>query len=189
LIFLFVAKCGKTRPFMKRLFLVLLLGACSGNGQPIDIDGGGVDATADVTKIDAGGSDVVNLGDSSPVDTGPGDAGVDAPNPDLGCLNDDAGCVACCFANHPDGSATYFDTLTNCACKTGATCHSATICLNNLCKGYDPSPACDKCLSNPDAGDCYNNADKACGNDPDCVAFFDCALNVCSPPPTDASTD
>ena len=175
---------------MKRLLVFLFLGACSGNPMPFDEDGG-ADATADAKPKTDAGSDVVILGDSGPTgDTGPsGDAGIDAPDPDLGCLNDDAGCIACCFANHPDGSATYFDTLTNCACHTGATCHSVSNCYNSLCKGYDPSPACDNCLSNPDAGDCYNVADNACTNDPDCVAFFDCALNVCSPPPDDASTD
>jgi hypothetical protein len=175
---------------MKRMFVFLFLGACSGNGQPFD-DAGGVDATADVKpKSDGGGADVVVLGDSSANDTGPSsDAGVDAPSPDLGCLTDDAGCVSCCFNNHPDGAATYFDTLVNCACHKGATCHSASVCLNNLCQGYNPTATCDKCLSNPDAGDCYNNADKACGNDPDCLAFFDCVGNVCSPPPTDASAD
>jgi len=172
---------------MKRLFVFLFLGACSGSGQPFD-DDGGVDATKPNTDA---GNDVVILGDSSPPDdTGStSDAGVDAPNPDLGCLTDDAGCVSCCFNNHPDGAATYFDTLVGCGCKTGATCHSASVCLNNLCKGLDPSPTCDKCLSNPDAGDCYNNADKACSNDTDCLAFFDCVGNVCAPPTTDASTD
>ena len=186
--FLFVAKCGKTRPFMKRLFVFLFVGACSGNGQPIDLDGG-VDATADVSKSDAG-PDVLTLPDSS-LDTGTvQDAGLDVQNPDLDCVNDDAGCISCCFDRHGDGAATYFDSLYNCACKTGATCHSVSNCFNNFCKGYDPSAACDKCLSNPDAGDCYNNADKACTNDPDCLAFFDCAGNVCSPPPPmDASAD
>jgi hypothetical protein len=173
---------------MKRMFVVLFLGACSGSPMPFDEDGG-VDAKADVTKSDAG-SDALVLGDSSPVETGPTvDAGIDAPNPDLGCLTDDAGCVSCCFDNHPDGSATYFDTLINCACHTGATCHSASVCLNNLCKGNAPSPTCDTCLSNPDAGDCYNSADIACSNDVDCVAFFDCVDNVCAPPSADASTD
>jgi len=171
---------------MKRPFLFLFLGACS--GSPLDLDAG-LDATADATKSDAG-NDVVDLGDASPPDVGPGnDAGADAQSPDLGCLTDDAGCINCCFDKHADGAATYFDTLVNCACKTGATCHSVANCFGSLCKGYDPTPTCDKCLSSPDAGDCYNVADKACANDPDCVAFFDCALNVCSPPPADASAD
>jgi hypothetical protein len=187
--FPFVAKCGKTRPFMKRLFVFMFLGACSGNGQPFDGDGG-VDATADAKPKTDAGSDALILGDSSGGDSSPvTDAAVDAPNPDLDCVNDDAGCVSCCFDRHGDGAATYFDTLTNCACKTGATCHSVSNCYNNFCKGNAPSTACDNCLSNPDAGDCYNNADKACSNDPDCIAFFDCAENVCAPPSTDASTD
>jgi hypothetical protein len=176
------------RPSMMRVFVFLFLGACSGNSVPFDLDGG-ADATADAKPKSDAGSDALILGDSSATDSGPGDAAVDAPNPDLGCVTDDAGCISCCFDNHPDGAATYFDTLTNCACHTGATCHSVANCYNSLCKGNDPSPACDTCLSNPDAGDCYNNADKACGNDPDCVAFFDCALNVCAPPPMDASAD
>lgn len=172
---------------MKRMLVFVFLGACS--GSPLTFEDGGVDATADVTKSDAG-NDVVTLGDVV-VDTGSAvDAGADVQSPDLDCVNDDAGCVSCCFDKHADGAATYFDTLLECACHTGATCHSASICLNNLCKGFDPSPTCDKCLSNPDAGDCYANADKACSNDTDCVAFFDCVDNVCAPPPPDdASTD
>ena len=176
---------------MKRLFVFFLLGACSGSPQPFD-DDGGVDAKADATQKNEAGSDAVFLGDSNDTnDTSTGtDAGVDVQSPDLACLTDDAGCVSCCFNNHPDGSATYFGSLVNCACHTGATCHSASVCLNNLCKGNAPSTTCDNCLSNPDAGDCYNNADKACSNDVDCVAFFDCVDNVCAPPPpADASAD
>ncbi len=174
--------------FHRGFFLLAALSAACSGGAEI-WDDAGADATADAKpKTDAGGDDATLLGDAG-ADTGnTSDAGFDAPTPDLACLTDDAGCTSCCFGNHTDGAATYFDSLTACACKTGATCHSATICLSNLCKGYAPSAACDKCLSNPDAGDCYANADKACSNDPDCVAFFDCAINVCSPP-GDASAD
>ena len=166
---------------LQRGFILLasLVSACSGGADIFD--GGEVDATSDAsTKQDASGNDATILGDGS-ADVQIADAGLDVQNPDLACVNDDAGCVSCCFDRHADGAATYFDTLFTCACSTGATCHSATVCLNNLCKGYDPSVACDKCLSNPDAGDCYAKSDNACNNDPDCVAFFDCALDVCSP--------
>ena len=168
---------------------VAFVSACSGGTQIFD-DAGGVDATADVTKPQEDGStkDVTSGGDTSTTSDA-SDAGVDAPNPDLPCLTDDAGCVSCCFNNHPDGAVTYFGTLETCACTTGATCHSASVCLNNLCKGSNPSPTCDNCLSNPDAGDCYNKADNACAGDPDCVALFDCALDLCSPPVVDASAD
>jgi hypothetical protein len=173
----------------QRWFLLLagFASACSGGAELWN--DGGVDAKADVKPgNDASESDVTILGDAGS-DTGvTGDAGSDAQSADLGCLTDDAGCVSCCFNNHPDGAATYFGTLTTCACSTGAPCHSVSKCYSNLCKGGDPSASCDQCLSNPDAGDCYNNADKACSNDPDCVAFFDCALNVCSPP-GDAGAD
>ena len=99
-----------------------------------------MDATADAKPKTDAGNDVVVLGDSSPPDTGSNDAGVDAPDPDLGCLTDDAGCINCCFNNHPDGAATYFDTLTNCACKTGATCHSASVCSEQPLQGTQSEP-------------------------------------------------
>jgi len=161
----------------------MFAGACSGTDQV------GVDATA---KDSSSGPDVLLLPDTgTPGDTGTSsDAGSDAaPNPDLGCATSDAGCIVCCFDNHPDGSANYFDTLTTCACSTGATCHSVSNCYNNFCKGNVPSQNCDNCLSNPDAGDCYNKADQACANDPDCVAFFECVDVVCAPPSTDAAAD
>lgn len=176
---------------MKHRWLVLgMVGiaACSGSSAVMD---GGVDASNDdvTTKTDAS-SDATFLPDVSG-DAGSGDAAdPDAPNPDQGCVTDDAGCVDCCFNNHPDGSATYFGSLIGCACAKGATCHSASVCLNNLCKGYDPSPTCEACLENPDAGDCDNHAIDDCSNDSDCVAFFDCVDNVCpAPPPDDAGTD
>jgi hypothetical protein len=167
------------------LLLAYLASACSGGAEIWD--DAGVDAASKPAK-DASENDVT-LGGDAGEDTGAfGDAGSEAESADLGCLTDDAGCVSCCFDNHPDGAATYFDTLTTCACSTGASCHSVSKCYGNLCKGGDPSAACDQCLSNPDAGDCYAKSDTACSNDPDCVAFFDCAVNVCSPP-ADAAAD
>ncbi len=175
---------------MKTRWLVLgALGVVACSGSVMMNDDGGVDASSkDAT------SEVTFLGDASAFDAGDAasdasDANDDAANPDQPCATDDAGCVACCFNNHPDGSATYFDSLVNCACAKGATCHSASVCLNNLCKGYDPSPTCQTCLDNPDAGDCDNKAINDCSNDVDCVAFFDCLGNVCAPPPDDAGAD
>ncbi len=167
------------------------LAAFGCSGSDVGFNDGGGDATA----VDTGsGNDAFMLPEASPLDDAGADANSDASDdatsPDLGCLTDDAGCVACCFNNHPDGAATYFGALTTCACSTGATCHSVSSCYGNFCKGNAPSTSCDKCLSNPDAGDCYNKADQACSSDQDCVSFFGCIEGVCAPPPPqDAAAD
>jgi len=190
------ARNGRNGPTVKRTKWVWVVAgafgpacvaACSAGGV-IDWDAGGSDAT---TTDAPSKNDATFLGDASTSDVvlPPDDAGVDAPDPDLACLTDDAGCENCCFNNHVDGGNTYFGALLGCACATGATCHSVANCYGNLCKGNAETPACDKCLSNPDAGDCYNKADTACAGDPDCVALFDCLGNVCAPPPDDAGTE
>ena len=169
--------------------LAALAGACSGN------EGAWADGGADATTESSGGKDAADKADApfasdapAPSDAGADVVAVDAANPDLACLGDDAGCETCCFDDHVDGGDTYFGALIGCACTTGATCHSVANCYNNLCKGNAPSASCDDCLANPDAGDCYTKADTACAGDPDCVALFDCLGNVCAPP-SDAGAD
>lgn len=165
-------------------------GACA--GTPADKWDGGADATSDGTVGDAmARKDAAVTDDGAPPDDGasPFDAADELPSTDLGCAIDDAGCENCCFGSHADGGDTYFGALLACACSKGATCHSVASCYGSLCKGNPPSAACDNCLANPDAGDCYSMADQACAADPDCVALFDCLDNVCAPPPADASAD
>jgi hypothetical protein len=160
----------------QRLFIVLsivsasavaaMVGACGGDSSTSD---GGNDATTG----DSGGSDATNN------DSGGSDGASDSSSNDSGnnCVGSDAGCRACCVAEHPDGAAVLVGTEIACACTTPGLCKNQ--CKSTVCAAT-PKQAnltCSTCIADKDAGDCRTVALTACAQNADCTALAACVLS------------
>ena len=141
------------------------LDACGG-------DNGNGDAGGDATSQDVVGNDVQQQ------DTGPtkdaGDAGTDA-NP-VPCKGSDAGCAKCCAALDRDAATIFVTDEATCACANPGDCNTQPTCKQNLCNGNPPTPACDLCLNDKDAGDCFANTVSTCLGDPNCAPLIACVI-------------
>jgi hypothetical protein len=108
--------------------------------------------------------------------TGGGEGGV--PEAGSTCSSDiDAEtCIICCEGVDMEGAKTFFTAFGDCACTSPGTC--ASECGSSYCAGTTATMACDTCLTSALSGACNAPVAKACGADPDCIAFNNCA-NSC----------
>lgn len=74
-----------------------------------------------------------------------------------------------------------------CACTSPGDCEAGAACGNTLCSGKAAGMACNACLRDPDAGDCQNEALKACKADTACDPFAGCVTGCLAP--ADAGAD
>ena len=80
-------------------------------------------------------------------------------------------CITCCSTAHEDGAGTYYIALSDCVCDP-AQCQ--TECAATFCSDQNPDKACSDCIK-AKTNTCAKAVQQACGNDPDCVLFTQCA--------------
>ncbi len=107
---------------------------------------------------------------TSKPDAGPKE---DAEAPPAECSDsaDKNACITCCSEAHETGAGTYYIALSDCVCDP-AQC--AKECAASFCADQNPDKACGDCIAAV-TNTCGKVVQQACGNDPDCVLFTQCA--------------
>jgi hypothetical protein len=106
-------------------------------------------------------------------------------------------CQACCKATFSKGqNAPLQLAIKSCACKAGSPCETQCAGATDVCSATATaaSTACQTCLNTvgsaqPQSACIVASQTTDCQADPDCKAYFTCAINCTDTPATDAGTD
>lgn len=166
--------------------LIVLLGACSGNGGdsqdagPSTSDGTSPDATGDAT-----GPEPTTTG-PDPTTTGPDPTG-DATGPDTGCVCDDDG-NACTTDHCVAGACVHDPVIDGTDCDDGDACTTVDACQSGACTGGEPvaCTAMDAChdvgVCDPATGLCSDpqlDDGTPCSDEDTCTSGDTCLAGAC----------